>query len=182
MATDDPLGSFLRIHRDRRRLSLKELSLRAGLSEAYYGMVERGQRRPSRETLDKLAGILGLTNDEHTQAYMLLASDVLLDAMEGAPPEVVQAVKAALPRMVAGEPSSSHQADLPEPLQRLHGELWPDMDFEDLAGLPKGYLERHMERIHGYRAQLQALVDHMTRDLADHRKALRAEYEGKKKR
>ncbi len=48
------------------------MSARAGLSETYYGMIERGQRRPSRAVLDRLAGILNLLPGERAETMGLL--------------------------------------------------------------------------------------------------------------
>src|SRR6516164_918130 len=85
---------FLRAHRERRALSLKHVSVRSRLSEHYYGMIERGQRRPSRKTLDRSLAVLGVATREQTQAYLLLAKDVLLDALG---PELAPEMERALP-------------------------------------------------------------------------------------
>ena len=60
----------VRLERVRRRhsgLTLKELSGRAQLSEAYYGMIERGQRRPSRGVLNRILAVLGVTARERRE-------------------------------------------------------------------------------------------------------------------
>jgi predicted transcriptional regulator len=47
--------------RDERRLSARELSLRAGLSESYVGKLEAGKIDPSLRAFGQLAVALGLT-------------------------------------------------------------------------------------------------------------------------
>src|SRR5262249_19274096 len=136
-------------------------------------MIERGQRRPSRKTLDRILAVLGVANREQTQAYLLLAKDVLLDALG---PELAPEMDRALPSV--GTPDVlPRDSELPEPLAAIRRHLWPDGTSEELKGLPKSALERHWERIRAHRAQLQALADAIVTDLATHRRQLRAEYE-----
>ncbi|WP_328610003.1 helix-turn-helix transcriptional regulator [Amycolatopsis sp. NBC_00345] len=89
MASDDnQLGSFLRSRREkvdaasagvvdntRRRvkgLRREELALLAGLSPSYYTRLEQGRdRRPSREILQALAGVLRLDDTERSYLWSL---------------------------------------------------------------------------------------------------------------
>jgi predicted nucleic acid-binding protein len=58
-----------------RGLTLKEVSARAGLSETYYGMIQRGQRRPSRHVFDRLMVVLDVPPDERAEMLELLRDD-----------------------------------------------------------------------------------------------------------
>jgi len=52
------LGEILQQARERAELSMVEVSVRSGQSPTYYGMIERGQRRPSAELLLRLFDVL----------------------------------------------------------------------------------------------------------------------------
>lgn len=57
----DVLGPVMREFRQRRGLSQEELGGRAGVHRTYVGQVERGERNPSVESLDRLLGALGVS-------------------------------------------------------------------------------------------------------------------------
>jgi predicted nucleic acid-binding protein len=61
-------------------LTLKEVSARAGLSETYYGMIQRGQRRPSRHVFDRLMVVLDVPPEERVEMLELLRDDHRADA------------------------------------------------------------------------------------------------------
>ena len=52
------VGPNLKQQRERRGLSQQELAYGAGLSVSYISMLERGERLPPLDTLEKLAGVL----------------------------------------------------------------------------------------------------------------------------
>jgi len=52
------LGIRLRELRKQRGLTQEELALQAGLNRAYVGFIERAERRPTIETVERLAGVL----------------------------------------------------------------------------------------------------------------------------
>lgn len=52
------LGIKLRRFRDERNLTQEKLALEANLNRAYIGYIERGERKPSIETIDKIARVL----------------------------------------------------------------------------------------------------------------------------
>ncbi len=52
------VGPNLKQQRQRRRISQQELAHSAGLSVSYISMLERGERLPPLDTLEKLAQVL----------------------------------------------------------------------------------------------------------------------------
>lgn len=55
-----PVGARLRELRNGRRLTLKEVAARAGVTEGFLSQVERGRASPSLKTLQAVANALGL--------------------------------------------------------------------------------------------------------------------------
>lgn len=55
------LGNAIKRKRAALGISQEELAARAGLHRTYVSDVERGARNPSLETMEKLAGALGLS-------------------------------------------------------------------------------------------------------------------------
>lgn len=61
MATlEEIIGRVIRRERQDRRMTIKELGDKAGLSEIYVGEIERGQKYPSSKVLESLAKALDL--------------------------------------------------------------------------------------------------------------------------
>ena len=60
MDLQEIMGRVVRRERQERRLTIKELGEKAGLSEIYVGEIERGQKYPSSRVLESLAAALGL--------------------------------------------------------------------------------------------------------------------------
>ncbi len=60
-------GMLLRRFRDARALTQEELAERAGLTPQAIGLLERGDRRPQRYTVQKIADALGLSAEERAQ-------------------------------------------------------------------------------------------------------------------
>ncbi len=54
------LGKVIRQERQNRRLTIKDLGDKAGLSEIYVGEIERGQKYPSAKVLESIANALEL--------------------------------------------------------------------------------------------------------------------------
>ena len=52
------IASNIRDYRKKKGVSQEELGLAADLNRAYVGYIERGERKPSVETLEKLANVL----------------------------------------------------------------------------------------------------------------------------
>lgn len=52
------LGEKLRQIRNTHNLTQEELALESGLNRAYVGYIERGERRPSIETMAKISKVL----------------------------------------------------------------------------------------------------------------------------
>ena len=57
---EEIIGKVIRRERQDRRLTIKELGDKAGLSEIYVGEIERGQKYPSANVLQSLARALEL--------------------------------------------------------------------------------------------------------------------------
>lgn len=62
------VGEVLRDLRDRNGLSQQELATETGLGRTYISLLERGLRRPSLETVFRLAHVLGTPPGEFVQA------------------------------------------------------------------------------------------------------------------
>ena len=52
------IGKNIRKIREEKRITQEELAGNAGLNRAYIGYIERGERNPSTETLEKVAKAL----------------------------------------------------------------------------------------------------------------------------
>ena len=79
------LGDFIRDQRRNARLSLRELSELAGISNPYLSQIERGLRKPSAEILQGIARGLRIS------AETLYVRAGILDE-EGEPPDLVATV------------------------------------------------------------------------------------------
>src|SRR6202049_1710149 len=60
VSLEEIIGRVIRRERQERRLTIKELGDKAGLSEIYVGEIERGQKYPSAKVLESLANALDL--------------------------------------------------------------------------------------------------------------------------
>lgn len=55
------VGDLLRVLRERRGLSLRQLATRSGFSPSFISQVEKGQASPSINSLEKIAAVLDVT-------------------------------------------------------------------------------------------------------------------------
>ena len=95
------LGDYLREQRQSARLSLRQLSELAGVSNPYLSQIERGLKKPSAEILQQLAKGLQVSaeslyvragildehhgrDDEHLETRAAIAADPLLTARQKA--------------------------------------------------------------------------------------------------
>lgn len=67
------IGKVVRQERQNRRMTIKELGDKSGLSEIYVGEIERGQKYPSAKVLESLANALELGLAEFLE---LLAEEI----------------------------------------------------------------------------------------------------------
>ena len=91
----DSLGDYLREQRTSAKLSLRQLSELAGISNPYLSQIERGLKKPSAEILQQLAKGLEVS------AESLYVRAGILDARHGHPAEApdTRAVIGADPRL-----------------------------------------------------------------------------------
>ncbi|RAQ94398.1 helix-turn-helix domain-containing protein [Thermogemmatispora tikiterensis] len=114
----ETLGKVIRRERQQRRLTMRELGERAGLSEIYVGEIERGQKYPSARVLESVAAALEL---EVAELLELVAAE-LRGAAEaarggnsglgfgfGMPTPAHSAAGAQEKRADASEPLAAHQ-------------------------------------------------------------------------
>lgn len=80
------IGEYIRQQRNNAKISLRQLSKRAGVSNPYLSQIERGLRKPSAEILQQIAKGLRIS------AEALYVQAGILDLPKGGP--VVDAVRA----------------------------------------------------------------------------------------
>ncbi len=90
------LGAYLREQRQSARLSLRQLSELAGVSNPYLSQIERGLKKPSAEILQQLAHGL------HVSAESLYVRAGILDEQQGSPDE-----RPGVPEAIAADPRLS---------------------------------------------------------------------------
>jgi transcriptional regulator with XRE-family HTH domain len=97
MNLQEAMAAVVRGERRGRGLTLNELALAAGVSEAYLGEIERGKKYPSVSVLERLAGALALDMPD------LL--ELVADEMRGSQQtEITHAVGFALPNQASSTP------------------------------------------------------------------------------
>ena len=67
------LGKVIRQERQNRRMTIKDLGDKAGLSEIYVGEIERGQKYPSAKVLESIANALDL---DLAEFFELIAEEI----------------------------------------------------------------------------------------------------------
>lgn len=101
------LGDYLREQRQSARLSLRQLSELAGVSNPYLSQIERGLKKPSAEILQQLAKGLevsaeslyvraGILDERHGDAHATPGAEFDTRAVIGADPQLTDRQKAAL--------------------------------------------------------------------------------------
>jgi transcriptional regulator with XRE-family HTH domain len=101
------LGDYLREQRQSARLSLRQLSELAGVSNPYLSQIERGLKKPSAEILQQLAKGLevsaeslyvraGILDERHGDAPASAGAALDTRAVIGADPQLTDRQKAAL--------------------------------------------------------------------------------------
>lgn len=63
----DVIGANIRLIREKRQLSQRQLALNAGVSPSYIAYIEKGIRTPSLATLSRIARCLGVTPEAFFQ-------------------------------------------------------------------------------------------------------------------
>ncbi len=75
------LGEYLREQRELAKLSLRQLSALAGISNPYLSQIERGVKRPSADILQQIAGGLSISAETlYVQAGLLDPKDAVAEA------------------------------------------------------------------------------------------------------
>ena len=87
---EEIIGKVIRRERQDRRLTIKELGDKAGLSEIYVGEIERGQKYPSSNVLESLARALEL---DMADLLELMAEQIRFERQ----PETVNSIGFILP-------------------------------------------------------------------------------------
>ena len=96
MDLQEIMGRVIRRERQDRRLTIKELGEKAGLSEIYVGEIERGQKYPSARVLESLVQALEL---DLADLLELLAEEIRSERE----PRTVNAIGFTVPS-AAGQP------------------------------------------------------------------------------
>ncbi len=90
MDAQEILGHIIRRERQSRRMTIRELGEKAGLSEIYVGEIERGQKWPSSRVLESLAHALDL---DLADLFEMVAEEIRYERE----PRTVNAIGFALP-------------------------------------------------------------------------------------
>ena len=101
------MGDYLREQRQSARLSLRQLSELAGVSNPYLSQIERGLKKPSAEILQQLAKGLevsaeslyvraGILDERHGDAHGIQVAPLDTRAVIGADPQLTDRQKDAL--------------------------------------------------------------------------------------
>jgi transcriptional regulator with XRE-family HTH domain len=87
MASESPLGEFIRRQRELQALSMRQLADLAGISSPYLSQIEHGLREPSERVLEAIAENLELSAD-------VLHEQTARGREDGEEPAVVAAIRA----------------------------------------------------------------------------------------
>lgn len=133
------IGEYIRQQRSSAKISLRQLSKLAGVSNPYLSQIERGLRRPSAEILQQIAKGLRIS------AEALYVQAGILDAPSGGPvPEAIRA---------AGELTERQKQvllDVYETFLRANASTpstveGSDVDADESAGVPSALRTPHTE-------------------------------------
>ena len=73
------IGKKIRQGRNALKLTMEELAELAEISPSYMGLLERGERKPSLGTLNKIAFVLGTTADEILRDTEIIGQDISIN-------------------------------------------------------------------------------------------------------
>ena len=100
------LGDRLRNIRFSKGLSQEEVALRAEITTAYYGLVERNRKNPTVKILDKICQALGITlievfsqNQTSSKEYDELTMQII-SQLNGQPDEMKQVILNVIKQIV----------------------------------------------------------------------------------
>lgn len=100
------LGDRLRYIRFSKGLSQEEVALRAEITTAYYGLVERNRKNPTVKILDKICQALGITlmevfsqNQTSSKEYDELTMQII-SQLNGQPDEMKQVILNVIKQIV----------------------------------------------------------------------------------
>lgn len=101
------LGIRIRDQRLKQKLTQEKLSELVGISDAFMGFIERGERKLSIETLVKVANALGITVDNLLTNSINVESDLFLkeiahltnNCSDGQKEAILDVVKALTPHL-----------------------------------------------------------------------------------
>lgn len=83
------IGYAIKFCRQQRRFSLRELARLSGLSTSYLSLLERGKRKPTLETLEKVCRYLGIP----VSVLVFVGSNP--EELSGVSPEIHEKLSAA---------------------------------------------------------------------------------------
>ena len=75
------IGKNIKLYRSKRKLTRREAASLAGFTSAYWGYLERGQKKPSLDVIEKIAVVLDI------KPYLLF-----VDLFDDFPGELVQSL------------------------------------------------------------------------------------------
>lgn len=75
----EKVGQRIKEERKKYRLTQEKLAEEAGLNDSYIGQIERGSKKPSMESIVKLANTLGITVDYLLQDVVPAKKNALLE-------------------------------------------------------------------------------------------------------
>jgi transcriptional regulator with XRE-family HTH domain len=122
------MGRVIRRERQDRRLTIKELGEKAGLSEIYVGEIERGQKYPSSKVLESIAHALELD-----MADLL---DLMADEIRGERLPQTSAIGFVLP----AAPGQPHRVTVKRIVNML-----PEGEVESIADFSAFLLSKHFK-------------------------------------
>ena len=126
---EEIIGKVIRRERQDRRLTIKELGDKAGLSEIYVGEIERGQKYPSSNVLESLARALEL---DMADLLELMAEQIRFERQ----PETVNSIGFILP----SSPGQPRRLVVKKIVNMLN-----EGDVESVANFSAFLLSKHLD-------------------------------------
>jgi len=129
--TSLPYGKAIKILRSEAELTRKELAERAGISYSYLTEIESEKKKPSGETLYKIAQALGIRSSE--------LFEILENIAEGMPITPLQTVKSEEIRYMCALPpqktSFSKLVETSKKKEKIIKEIYRELNFLDEESL-----------------------------------------------